>query len=163
MPRPFRKRHIYHIPHVSCFGPTIMGRITQGNPVEIGLDELEALRLADYSGLSQEEASQLMGVSRPTFGRILNRARYKSSMALVNGLHITITGGKHIMAKRTFKCADCGHTFSAEYGTPRPSECPRCGSLNIHRIDSDRGTWLSTERGRGPCGKGNGRQRGRKP
>ncbi len=39
------------------------------------LDELEALRLADLEGLYQETAAARMGVSRPTFARILARAR----------------------------------------------------------------------------------------
>ena len=35
-------------------------------------EEYEALRLAAYSGLKQEEAAKIMNVSRPTFTRIYN-------------------------------------------------------------------------------------------
>jgi len=59
---------------------------------QVGLDadELEALRLADLLGLNQREAGRVMEVSRPTFGRILGRARRKIADALVNGKAIQI-------------------------------------------------------------------------
>jgi predicted DNA-binding protein (UPF0251 family) len=50
---------------------------------ELRLDELEALRLADLEGLYQEAAAERMGVSRPTFARILARARRAVARALV--------------------------------------------------------------------------------
>jgi len=47
------------------------------------IDELEALRLADLEGLYQEAAAKRMGVSRPTFSRILARARSAVARALI--------------------------------------------------------------------------------
>ncbi len=61
--------------------------------VEITLDELEALRLADMEGLYQEAAARRMGVSRQTFGRIVTEARKKTARALVTGAAIEIRGG----------------------------------------------------------------------
>lgn len=43
--------------------------------VELDLSHLEAIRLVDREGLYQEAAAERMGVSRPTFARILARAR----------------------------------------------------------------------------------------
>ena len=43
--------------------------------VELTLDGLESLRLADLEGLYQEEAAQRMGVSRATFARIVSESR----------------------------------------------------------------------------------------
>jgi len=57
------------------------------------LDELEALRLADLEGLYQEQAAEKMGVSRPTFARILESARKKVAEALVKGKGLVIGGG----------------------------------------------------------------------
>lgn len=51
--------------------------------VVLRADELEALRLADLEGLYQEAAAERMGVSRPTFARILARARQTVARALV--------------------------------------------------------------------------------
>lgn len=45
-------------------------------------DELEALRLCDVDGLSQEEAGRRMGISRGTVQRILAGARQKAASAL---------------------------------------------------------------------------------
>ena len=52
--------------------------------VALGLDEIEALRLADLEGLYQEAAAERMAVSRATFARILARARQAVADALVN-------------------------------------------------------------------------------
>ncbi len=52
--------------------------------VAMGLDEIEALRLADLEGLYQEAAAERMAVSRATFARILARARKAVADALVN-------------------------------------------------------------------------------
>lgn len=44
---------------------------------QMGLDEFEAIRLVDYDGLSQVEASEAMQVSRATLQRLLLKARKK--------------------------------------------------------------------------------------
>ena len=54
------------------------------------MDELEAVRLADYEGLYHEDAAVKMGISRATFGRILNNARRKVADAIVNGKALKI-------------------------------------------------------------------------
>lgn len=45
-------------------------------------DEIEALKLCDLDGLTQEKAGEKMGVSRGTVQRILASARKKTAMAL---------------------------------------------------------------------------------
>ena len=49
------------------------------------IDELEALRLADFEGLYHEEAAKQMNISRATFGRILDGARHKTAGAILHG------------------------------------------------------------------------------
>ena len=62
-----------------------IGRPVGGLEIEeLRLDELEALRLADLEGLYQEAAAERMGVSRPTFARILARARSAVAMPLID-------------------------------------------------------------------------------
>ncbi len=117
--------------------------------IELSLDELEAIRLADVEGLSQIEAAELMGISQPTFHRILKEARRKVGRALVEGLRIRVVGGEYIVRK--FMCFDCGHEWEEPYGTGRPEACPKCGSPNIRRVDAGRG------RGKGGGGRGRGR------
>jgi predicted DNA-binding protein (UPF0251 family)/predicted Fe-Mo cluster-binding NifX family protein len=62
--------------------------------VILGFDEAEALRLADYEGLYQEAAARSMGVSRQTFGRIVEAARRKVADAILNGKALRIEGGE---------------------------------------------------------------------
>jgi len=59
--------------------------INQLQQVDLTLDGLEAIRLADLEGLYQEEAARRMGVSRATFARVLAAARGSVAEALVHG------------------------------------------------------------------------------
>lgn len=61
--------------------------------MELSIDEFEALRLANLEEMKQEDAAQLMRVSRPTFSRIINSAHQKIADALVNIKAIRIEGG----------------------------------------------------------------------
>jgi predicted DNA-binding protein (UPF0251 family) len=74
-------------PTIDRFTPT-----PQGNPEPIFVDpaELEALRLVDLEGLSQEEAGARMGVSRGTVWRLVQSARKKTAQALSEGRPICI-------------------------------------------------------------------------
>jgi predicted DNA-binding protein (UPF0251 family) len=58
--------------------------------VSVRLDELEAIRLADYEGLYHEDAAQKMKISRATFGRILDEARRKVAEAIIKGKALKI-------------------------------------------------------------------------
>lgn len=54
-------------------------------------DEIEALRLCDMEGLTQEQAGLKMGVSRGTVQRILTSARKKTASAIVHGEALVLT------------------------------------------------------------------------
>ena len=82
MGRPEKLRNVSCGAHGRAFKP--IGRPATELEVEtLRTDELEALRLADLEGLYQEAAAERMGVSRPTFARILDRARSIVARALV--------------------------------------------------------------------------------
>jgi predicted DNA-binding protein (UPF0251 family) len=53
-------------------------------------DEAEALRLADYEGLYQEECAAKMQISRPTFVRIIASARKKIADAVLHNKKLKI-------------------------------------------------------------------------
>lgn len=71
----------------------------QGTPtthlhkIDLGLDELEAVRLADVLDLPQLEAAVQMDVSQPTYNRILKSAREKVARAIVEGCALRIQNG----------------------------------------------------------------------
>jgi predicted DNA-binding protein (UPF0251 family)/predicted Fe-Mo cluster-binding NifX family protein len=68
--------------------------------VLLGFDEAEALRLADLEGLYQEAAARSMGVSRQTFGRIVEIARHKVADAILNGKALRIEGGEIVIREQ---------------------------------------------------------------
>ena len=59
--------------------------LTELKQIVLHRDELEALRLCDSVGMTQEEAGESMGVSRGTIQRIVTVARKKSAQALTEG------------------------------------------------------------------------------
>jgi len=59
--------------------------LTELKQIVLHRDELEALRLCDSEGMTQEEAGESMGVSRGTIQRIITIARKKSAQALTEG------------------------------------------------------------------------------
>lgn len=106
MPRPFCHRRIAGRPAASIFKP-IGIPVRALEEVVMTLDEFEAVRLADLEGLYQEEAAEQMGVSRPTFSRIVDTAHRKMADALVHGKALRIEGGPvHIAGHRCCRLHD---------------------------------------------------------
>ena len=64
--------------------------------IELGLDELEAMRLCDFDALQQEEAADTMGVSRGTIQRLLESGRRKTLDALVHGKALSFADAEHV-------------------------------------------------------------------
>ena len=73
--------------------------------VVLNLDEFEAIRLADYEQLYQEEAATKMNISRQTFGRIIEAAHKKIADVLLNGKALKIEGGEAALDGKK----SCGH------------------------------------------------------
>jgi predicted DNA-binding protein (UPF0251 family) len=138
MARPQRCRRVGFAPEERCFRPC--RRCAPGSRDQaliLGLDELEALRLADIEGLYQEQVAEAMNVSRQTLGRILESAHRKVAQLLVEGKTLRIEGGKVEMSElREFKCLGCGHVWAVPYGAGRPAECPECKSETIRRVNA---------------------------
>ena len=74
-------------PPVNSFTPNPQRNL---EPVFIEMAELEAFRLVDLEGLSQEEAGRKMGVSRGTIWRLVQSARRKTAQALSEGRPLSI-------------------------------------------------------------------------
>jgi uncharacterized protein len=112
MPRPTQCRNIAQLPGAVFFKPRGVP-LSQLDIVQITIDEFEALRLADLLGLYQEEAAARMGVSRQTFGRIIESARRKVVRALAEGLALEIAGGAvAITGEPSFACGACGRQWA---------------------------------------------------
>jgi predicted DNA-binding protein (UPF0251 family) len=89
--RPMKPRWIGVRPEVGRFYPSErIGGGPRRQPVLMSYDEVEALRLVDYQGLTQEDAAQRMMVSRGTVWRCLDSARRKVATMLVEGRELII-------------------------------------------------------------------------
>lgn len=159
MPRPCKFRRVGCEPAEVFFKPRAVP-LSELEIVNLKLDELEAMRLADIESLYHEDAAKRMGVSRQTFDRIIQRAHTTVAEALVKGKAIHIEGGNIMVSKRTFVCSSCQHRWSIPFGTGRPNDCPSCKSANIHRAKEDCGSMGAGSgrgKGKGRCRRGGGR------
>ncbi|MGB9936137.1 MAG: DUF134 domain-containing protein [Methanobacterium sp.] len=131
-PRIFRK--ISGTPEIRCFKPETED-LDFIEPIEITIDEFEAIRLRDYHNVQQKKSAEIMGISQPTFHRILTSARKKISKALIEGNMIIIVGGEIIAGKKQYKCNICGF----EWSSPKKEydKCLDCSSKNITIITKD--------------------------
>lgn len=165
MPRPCCCRRVAGLPPCSMFKPagipaTVLEQIT------LGLDEMEAIRLADLLGLYQENAAKQMNVSRQTFGRIIEAAHKKVAEALTQGKVLCITGGTVEMArKRVFRCRACKARWELPCGTGRPRQCPKCKRDDFFRVPckKDPGQDSGKGRSRPPHGKTRQARRSNRP
>lgn len=133
MSRPVKCRRIGFIPDILCFKPAgIPARELE--EIELTMDELESIRLADLEGLYQEDAARNMCVSRQTFANILVSAHNKVAECLIQGKALRIEGGTIDTEERDFVCRDCNHTWSLPFGSGCPSDCPQCKCSNINRM-----------------------------
>jgi predicted DNA-binding protein (UPF0251 family) len=94
MPRPVKFRQVGFEPNVNYFKPVGVPMATL-EEVVLTVEEFEAVRLKDVEGLEQVEAAERMGISQPTFNRLLNSARSKIADAIVSGKAIRIEGGNY--------------------------------------------------------------------
>lgn len=122
--------------------------------VTLAVEEAEAIRLKDLLGLEQQECAEKMGVSRPTFHRILRSAHRKVATALVNGQALRIEGGNFAMPSQLFRCEPHGHQWQVPFDSlaqGRLLTCPACRTPQVQPVLP----------GTAPAGRGWGRGRRR--
>ena len=138
MGRPHKKRFVAFNPGVCYFKPRGIPMVAL-EEVRLKVDEREALRLADLENFSHEEAGSRMGVSRATFGRIIEQARRVVADALINGKAINVEGGNYQITstERLFVCDKCRYEWHEGCGTGRPEKCPSCFNRAIHRVPAE--------------------------
>lgn len=126
MPRKRRLRKIVAPPSFTGYRPYGVNCESNGC-IELLYEEYEALKLADYQSMDHLEASELMGVSRPTFARIYKSARIKIARALVEAKEIKTVFGNAFLDDNWFVCQDC-HTKFTIPKTMDKQTCPVCSS-----------------------------------
>lgn len=96
--RPKKYRIVRLDPKISQFSPR--GKPGRPDEVDLGMEEFEAIRLADYMGMSQKEAARSMHISQQTFSRVLKKARKTLANGLIQGAIIKIQGGHYVISSR---------------------------------------------------------------
>lgn len=129
---PYRRRMVHTPPRFRNFKPSgIPSRFLQ--TVELTVDEFEAIRLADYEQLDQQQAADKMNISRPTFTRLIEKARYKLAQSLVEGKELVIEGGNIDFVNTIHHCQECDEFFYEPF-TDEKSVCPNCKSENVENL-----------------------------
>jgi predicted DNA-binding protein (UPF0251 family) len=129
MPRPKNNRIVHEPPIFTDFKPVGLKGIDL-KQIQLSLDEFEAFRLADHMGLSHEEAAEEMEISRPTFSRLIEKARTKIASFIIEGKMLNIDGGNIHFRNNIIKCQSCGHMFRTKFNDT-VTECPACHSKNL--------------------------------
>jgi predicted DNA-binding protein (UPF0251 family) len=126
---PYRIRRIDQPPYFQNFKPSgVPRRMLQ--TIILMVDEYEAIRLADYHGLEHMQAAEKMAISRPTFTRLIEKARHKIARAIVDGMELVVEGGYFEFANTLRRCRDCGDEQISPYNESITG-CPGCGSGNV--------------------------------
>jgi len=119
-------RLVSELPGVTYFKPAgIPFRFL--SEVRLSVEEAEALRLKELENLEQVEAAVRMGISRPTFQRVLSAARKKVADAILNGKAIRIEGGSFQLTGISLTCPR-GHVWVSglDGQENNPGACPLC-------------------------------------
>ncbi len=130
MGRHTRLRQVKDPPHNFYF------QSEDGNSsVGLNIAEFEALRLKHYISLTQKSSADTMGVSQPTFSRILEKAHGKITQALIEGKNIRVYGGK-VNLKQDFKgygCLNCDEEWEDKLASKnRKVNCSNCSSKKVY-------------------------------
>ena len=129
MARPIKSRKVEFIPQATYFIP--LGKDEgQVEEVILKVEELEAMRLKDIEGLTQQECAEIMEVSRQTFQNIIDSGRKKIALALTEGLAVNIKGGNFSFSSCEIKCKSCNKSYDINYIKDRDI-CPSCSSKKV--------------------------------
>jgi len=135
MVRPKIERRIVKKPEEYCLIHGDISLEQDQETIRMNLDEFEAIRLGDYHNIKQKEAAELMGISQPTFHRIINSARKKTAQSLIEGKQIEINNENFNGENKVYLCKSCGF----QWNNPKKEYkfCPDCKSENIEIINND--------------------------
>jgi len=108
MPRPRLTRKVFKEPGVNYFKPAGI-KMSDLEESILKVEEFEAVRLKDLEEMDQDKAAEKMGISQPTFHRLVSTARKKIADAIINGKAIRIDGGSFECVGRGHRCRKARH------------------------------------------------------
>lgn len=92
------------------------------------------MRLKHYVGLNQKIAAEKMGISQPTFSRILESAHRKNTVALIEGKSIKVYGGNvdYRISFVGYGCLDCNYEWEdINASKDKKINCIKCNSSRV--------------------------------
>ncbi len=107
--------------------------------IELSNDEIKAINLKDIEGYSSKKCSKKMGITLKDFESLIDEARKKIAVALVDGKNIKITikenepkEDEDLANKKVckFRCATCGYIYYVNYEY-QDIVCPKCKSTKV--------------------------------
>lgn len=157
--RPPKARTIGCIPECRRFRPfretgenRAMRNDSGADSITICLDMLEAMRLVDAEGMTQEEAARRMEISAPTLCRILGQGRRLAALALTTGKTINLEGG-NIMCGDTMQGRH-GHRCCRRHGKQAECAAQASGEMCSHGgMGRGRGKGHGNHGGQGRCAR----------
>lgn len=126
MSRPQKSRKVFSPPVMKGYKP-FGTPLCETEQVTLKMEEYESFKLIDYDFYSQEQAAELMDVSRPTFTRIYNKALKTIVKAFVEGKAIVIEGGNYQFDKEWFRCKRCYKLIDGIENHVKCAECRMFG------------------------------------
>jgi len=103
--------------------------------VIISVAEFEAMRLKHYMKLDQQRSAERMGISQPTFSRVLDSAHQKITQALIYGKVIQVYGGNIDYKKKWvgYGCLSCKHEWEDRTASKEKKvNCIKCNSPDVY-------------------------------
>ncbi|MBY8989517.1 MAG: DUF134 domain-containing protein [Candidatus Lokiarchaeota archaeon] len=107
------------------------------NYIILTLSEFEAMRLKHYMNLNQQVSAESMGISQPTFSRVLENAHKKTIQALIEGKTLRVYGGNFDFKKPFigYGCLECNNEWEDVSATKsRKTTCPKCNSSKVYYL-----------------------------
>ncbi len=133
MARPQKSRKVSNPPVMKGFKPYGMPAC-QAKPLTLKFEEYESIRLVNYNDMSQDQAAELMNISRPTFTRIYNKALKVIARSLVEGKAIKIEGGNYELDKEWYRCRKCYKLIQGLENHTKCKDCPNFGEEELIRL-----------------------------
>jgi predicted DNA-binding protein (UPF0251 family) len=156
MPRPTKERKVLEPPKIQGMKPMgVPARFLEY--VYLTLDEYEAIRLADFEKLDHQAAAGIMGVSRPTFTRLIEKAHQQVAEAIVGVKELVIEGGNYTFSTQLLRCFNCGEFERVDNTSELSHNCTNCGSSNVVHLNKwfgSHGGYSCGQRGRFRGGRG---------
>jgi predicted DNA-binding protein (UPF0251 family) len=98
MPRQKKMRYCRGVDGYNLYKPSGIP-MSQLEVIDLGLDELEAMRLCDFESKQQEEAAVAMGISRGTIQRLLESGRKKLLDTIIHGKALCFGDADHVCVR----------------------------------------------------------------